>query len=68
LTKESVDICCLVQVGDGKDLANTTIKEADRKSFKEICADLTAAADKLRARKNKEHNKKIKTITFLPTL
>jgi hypothetical protein len=58
LTKESVDICCLVQVGDGRDLANTTIKEADRKSFKEICADLTAAADKLRARKTENIIKK----------
>ena len=35
-TKEGVDICCLVEVGDGKELANTTIADCEKKNFIEI--------------------------------
>ena len=34
--KEGVDICCLVNVGEGKELANTTIKNCECKTMKEI--------------------------------
>jgi hypothetical protein len=57
----------LVAVGDGEDLANTVIKNADRKSFKQICTELHAGAEKLRAKKNLNHNKKMSAVNFLPT-
>jgi hypothetical protein len=40
-------------------LANTTIKKAETKTFKEICEDLNASVVKLREKKHKEHNKKM---------
>lgn len=66
--KDSVDICCLVAVGEGEDLVNTTVKNADSKDFKEICEDLHQGVENIRAKKNHEHNKKMGIISFLPTL
>jgi pyruvate/2-oxoglutarate dehydrogenase complex dihydrolipoamide acyltransferase (E2) component len=66
--KDNVDICCLVAVGDGNDLANTTIRKAETKDLKQICNELKDAVDKLRARKSVEHNKKMNIVNILPTL
>ncbi len=63
-----MDICCLVQVGDGQDLANKTIKSVEKKDFKEICNDLNQGVVKLRNKNNEEHNKKMKIVNALPTL
>lgn len=65
--KDNVDVCCLVQVGDGHELANTTIKNCELKSFKEISHELKANVDLLRKRKNKDQVKKMTLIHFLPT-
>ena len=65
--KDSVDICCLVQVGDGKELANTTIKQCEVKNFHEITEELKSSVDLLRKRKNKDQNKKMNLMYFLPT-
>ncbi len=66
--KDSVDICCLVAVGDGNDLANTTIRSAETKDLKQICKELKDSVDKLRSRRSVEHNKKMGIINILPTL
>ncbi len=66
--KDSVDICCLVAIGDGEDLANTTIRSCETKDFKQIIEDLKDSVDKLRKRKNESHNKKMSIVKFLPTL
>jgi hypothetical protein len=63
-----VDICCLVQVGDGQDLANKTLKNVEKKNFKEICSDLNQGVMKLRNKTNDEHNKKMRVVNILPTL
>ena len=63
-----MDICCLVQVGDGQDLANKTLKNVEKKNFKEICTDLNQGVAKLRNKTNEEHNKKMRVVNILPTL
>ncbi len=66
--KDNVDICCLVQVGDGKELANTTIKSCENKSFSEISKELKTSVALLRERKNKAQLKKMNLLYLLPTL
>ena len=51
--KDGVDICCLVEVGDGKELANTTIANCETKDFVKITNELNDSVKLLRARKNK---------------
>ena len=65
--KDEVDICCLVQVGDGKELANTTIKNCEVKNFNKITEELQNSVNLLRKRKNKDQNKKMNLMYFLPT-
>lgn len=55
-------------IGDGADLANTTIENCESKDFKQISNELKASVDKLRSNKNKEHNKKMSTVSLFPTL
>jgi hypothetical protein len=62
-----VDICCLVQVGDGEDLANTVISRAETKDFKTIIRELQANVAKYRQKKVADHNKRMGIIQFLPT-
>lgn len=66
-TKEGVDICCLVEVGDGKELANTTITNCEQKDFVEITNELNKSVKLLRERKNKDQNFKMKIFKFVPT-
>ena len=66
-TKEGVDICCLVEVGDGKELANTTITNCEKKNFIQITNELNKSVKLLRERKNKDQNFKMKVFKFIPT-
>ena len=66
-TKEGVDICCLVEVGDGKELANTTIADCEKKNFIEITKELTSSVKLLRERKNKDQNMKMLIFKLIPT-
>ncbi|MCQ2816337.1 MAG: 2-oxo acid dehydrogenase subunit E2 [archaeon] len=66
--KETVDICCLVQVGGGKELANTTIIGCESKSFSEISKELKNSVALLRERKNKDQVKKMNIFKYIPTL
>ena len=66
-TKEGVDICCLVEVGDGKELANTTISDCETKNFIQITNELNKSVKLLRERKNKDQNFKMKIFKFIPT-
>ena len=66
-TKEGVDICCLVEVGDGQELANTTITNCEKKNFVEITEELNSSVKLLRERKNKDQNFKMKIFKFIPT-
>ena len=66
--KEGVDICCLVEVGDGKELANTTITNCEKKNFVQITQELISSVKLLRERKNKDQNFKMKIFSsFIPT-
>jgi hypothetical protein len=65
--KKGVDICCLVQIADGEDLANTVIRNAEKKNFKEIINDLKANVKKYRTKTDDNHNKRMKIIDILPT-
>ena len=66
-TKEGVDICCLVEVGDGKELANTTIANCETKDFVKITNELNDSVKLLRARKNKDQNIKMLIFKLIPT-
>lgn len=61
-------MCCLVQVGDGHELANTTIKACEKKSFLAIAKELNDNVAVLRQKKNKDQNTKMSVITIFPTL
>ena len=65
--KDSIDICCIVQVGDGKELANATIANSEKKNFKQITEELVDSVKVLRARKNKDQNIKMKMFKLVPT-
>ena len=66
-TKEGVDICCLVEVGDGKELANKTIANCEKKDFVQITKELNDSVNMLRARKNKDQNFKMLLFKLMPT-
>ena len=65
--KDGVDICCLVEVGDGKELANTTIANCETKDFVKITNELNDSVKLLRARKNKDQNLKMLLFKLMPT-
>ena len=65
--KNGIDICCIVQVGEGSELANCTIKNCETKNFKEITKELNDSVKILRARKNKDQNIKMTMFKFVPT-
>ena len=66
--KDGVDICCLVSVNDGKDLANVTIRNTESKSLKTITNELNQSASNLRHAKNEKHNQKMSLVSFIPVL
>ena len=66
-TKEGVDICCLVEVGGGKELANTTLIDCEKKNFQEIQNEFDKSVKSLKSRKNKDQNFKMKIFKFIPT-
>ena len=65
--KDTIDICCIVQVGGGKGLANATITSGELKNFKEIATQLVGNTKILRAKKNKDFNIKMTMFKFVPT-
>ena len=65
--KEGVDICCLVNVGEGKELANTTITNCECKTMRDIHIELKESAGLLKKRKNKEQNTKMNLYKLIPT-
>eukprot|EP00340_Litonotus_pictus_P000649 CAMPEP_0170520986 /NCGR_PEP_ID=MMETSP0209-20121228/6316_1 /TAXON_ID=665100 ORGANISM="Litonotus pictus, Strain P1" /NCGR_SAMPLE_ID=MMETSP0209 /ASSEMBLY_ACC=CAM_ASM_000301 /LENGTH=268 /DNA_ID=CAMNT_0010807609 /DNA_START=87 /DNA_END=893 /DNA_ORIENTATION=+ len=64
--KDSVDVCCLVAIGDGNDLANSVIRGCDRKTIEEIHDELQNSVHKLRTKKDENHNKKNRVAMLLP--
>ena len=65
--KNNVDICCLVNVGEGKELANTTIKNCEEKTMREIHIELKNNANALKQRKDENQNTKMNLYKILPT-
>ncbi len=65
--KSGIDICSIVQVGEGSELANCTIQNCETKNFKQITKELNDSVKILRARKNKDQNIKMKMFKFVPT-
>ena len=66
-TKNGVDICCLVQVGDGQELSNATIYDCEKKNFKKITEELKLSVKSLRQKKNKSQKKRNLLFKFVPT-
>lgn len=66
-SKQSVDLCCLVTVGEGKDLANATIKETEKKTVFQIHDELQDSVKSFRKEKNVDHNKKNKIANKIPS-
>ena len=64
--KSGIDICSIVQVGEGSELANCTIQNCETKNFKQITKELNDSVKILRARKNKDQNIKMKMFKFVP--
>jgi hypothetical protein len=64
--KPQVDICCLVQVGDGDDLANSVIRNCSHKSLGAIHDELVDNVKQLQTRKNMDHNQKNIFATHVP--
>eukprot|EP01096_Ripella_sp_DP13-Kostka_P013211 TRINITY_DN567_c0_g1_i1.p1 TRINITY_DN567_c0_g1~~TRINITY_DN567_c0_g1_i1.p1 ORF type:complete len:311 (-),score=123.09 TRINITY_DN567_c0_g1_i1:8-904(-) len=63
---KTIDIGCLVNINDGKDLANAKITDVDKKTTKEIGEVLQQKAGKLRSGKDADWNKTLDTIKILP--
>ena len=66
-TKDGVDICCLVEVGGGKELANTTIINCEKKNFQDIQKEFEKNVKSLKSRKNKDQVFKMKIFKYVPT-
>jgi len=64
---ETVDISCLVNVEDGKDLAFMTIPEVDKKTIEDVAEFMKGRADKLRKNQDQDHKKQTGMARSLPT-
>jgi len=64
--KDGVDLCCLVAIGDGEDLANAVIQNSDKKNISTIINELEDSVKNLREKKNKDHNQKGKIANAVP--
>jgi len=64
--KKTIDVCCLVAVDEGKDLAFVNIKEADNKSLKQIGEEIQTKSNTLREHKDEEFNKSKPLMKTLP--
>jgi len=64
--KKTIDICCLVAVDDGKDLAFVKIHEADKKTLKDIGEEIQAKSNKLRKHEDEEFNNSKPAMKLLP--
>ena len=62
--KDGIDICCIVQVGEGSELANATISNYEKEIFKDITKELNDNIKILRARKNIDQNIKMTMFRF----
>ena len=66
-TKDGIDIGCIVQVGEGSELASTTVANCEKKSFKDIIKEFKDKVNTLRARKNRSQNLKMFLFKIIPT-
>lgn len=65
--RDTVDVCYLVALEEGQDLAKATVRNADQKSVPAIAAELRALAEKLRGGKDKDYEKSKGLLRLLPT-
>lgn len=65
--RTDVDMGILVNVGDGKDLANMTMRNIPNRTFAELSDELYREADVFKKEKNEEYNKTKSLIRILPT-
>ena len=64
----TIDIGCLVNLDDGKDLANVKIQNANKLSVIDISRSLKERAGKLRTGKDEDFKKTTNTLKLLPVL
>lgn len=64
---DTIDISCLVDIDGGKDLALILVKEADKKSVKEIAQFIKEKGSKIKTGKgDADHKKRTKLADFFP--
>lgn len=51
----TVDISCLVNIGEGEDLASLLVTKADEKTFEDIADFINAKAKLVKAGRDSEH-------------
>jgi len=64
--KKTIDICCLVALDEGKDLAFVKIHEGNKKTLKEIGDEIQMKSNKLREHKDDDFNKSKPAMKYLP--
>lgn len=65
--RTDVDMGILVNVGDGKDLANMTMRDIPNRTFADLSDELYREADVFKKEKNVEYNKSKSILRLLPT-
>ena len=65
--RSDVDLGVLVNVGDGKDLANMTMRNIPNRTFEDLSDELYREADIFKKEKNVEYNKSKSVLRILPT-
>jgi len=64
---DQVNISCLVDIDGGKDLAVTTIEDADKKTVEEITEHLVEKATKIKQHKDEVHKQQTSLFKILPS-
>jgi len=62
----TIDLCALVNIDDGKDLAFVKIQEADKKTVRQIGEEVSKRVQKLKEHKDDDFNKSKPILKLLP--
>ena len=65
--RSDVDLGILVNVGDGKDLANLTMRNVPNRSFADLSDELYKESDTFKKEKNAEYNRSKSVLRLFPS-
>lgn len=65
---DTVDVSCLINVGNGEDLAAVLVNNADKKSFEDIAEFIGQRAAVAKTGQDKEHKARSGPLKFFPPL